>query len=303
MAAQNLMTYIFTHIRKTGGTTFHTSYLPNAFGKDELFVVSGGIDRHQRELDSLKALPATDKGRLRVIAGHSTSQLRPYYPEARFITLVREPHKRVISLYRHALYHMDGEHPVGKYIRAHGLSFLDFLEADAFHHVLGDVLPDRSTEGFSRCTSVRNAQAQQLTGLPEHEIDISDPDRLWTLVQRRFHLVGATEDYWRFVFHLHVGEAFPLLLFNDRLVRPDAHAFHPNEQELARVKELTRLDAALYDLVRAKFSERVASTWGQDALSEYERYRAALADFKVRTNGDENVVEPYASNATRQESV
>src|SRR5262245_16347297 len=86
------VTYIFTHVRKTGGTTFHTSYLPNVFGKDELFVVSGGIERHQLELDSLKTLPAAEKSRLRVIAGHSTSQLRPYYPEARFMTLVREPH-------------------------------------------------------------------------------------------------------------------------------------------------------------------------------------------------------------------
>jgi hypothetical protein len=297
------VTYIFTHIRKTGGTTFHTSYLPNAFASGECVVVSGGIERHQLELDALKALPEIEKSRLRVIAGHSTSQLRPYFPDARFITLVREPQTRVLSLYRHALYHMDGEHPVGKYLRAHGMSFLDFLESDAFHRVLGEVLPDRSTEGFSRCTSVRNAQAQQLTGLPEHEIDVGDTDRLWNLVQRRFHLVGTTEDYWRFVFHLHVGDGFPLLLFNDRLVRPEAHAFRPNGQELDRVRELTRLDSALYGLVSQKFEERVASTWGPDAIGDYQRYRAALAEFKTTTNANENIVAPFTSNAAQQASI
>jgi len=291
------VTYIFTHIRKTGGTTFHTSYLPNAFGPGECVVVSGGIERHQSELDSLKGLPPGEKARLRVIAGHSTSQLRPYFPDARFITLMREPHRRVISLYRHALYHMDGEHPVGKYIRGHGLSFLDFLEGDVFDRVLGQLLPDQSTEGFKRCTSVRNAQAQQLTGLPEREIDITDRDRLWNLVQRRFHLVGTTEDYWRFMYHLHRHDGFPLLLFNDRLVRPPAQAFHPTDSELARVMELTRLDAAVYELVKEKFAETVAATWDEGARSEYQRYRAALAEFQTNTNGNEQAVAPYASDA------
>ena len=123
-----------------------------------------------------------------------------------------------------------------------------------------------------------NAQAQQLTGLPEREIDISDRERLWRLVERRFHLVGTSDDSRRFVFHLHLFDGFPLLLFNDRLVRPDAQAFHPSERELARVRELTRLDAALYDLVKEKFEERVATTWSGTALADYPAYRAALED-------------------------
>jgi len=296
------VTYIFTHIRKTGGTTFHTSYLPNACAAGECVVVSGSIERHQQELDALKVLPADEKSRLRVIAGHSTSQLRLAFPNARFITMVREPHKRVISLYRHALYHMDGGHPVGKYLRERGMSFLDFLEDDAFDRVLGELLPDRSSEGFSRCTSVRNAQAQQLTGLPEREIDISDRERLWRLVERRFHLVGTSDDSRRFVFHLHLFDGFPLLLFNDRLVRPDAQAFHPSERELARVKELTRLDAVLYDLVKEKFEERVATTWSGTALADYPAYRAALEDFRASTNSNENIVAPYAPSAAPQPS-
>jgi len=294
------VTYIFTHIRKTGGTTFHTSYLPNAFPAGESVVVSGSFERHQQEIDALKSLPASEKSRLRVIAGHSTSQLRAAFPGARFITLVREPHKRVISLYRHALYHLDGAHPVGKYLRERGMSFLDFLEEDAFDRVMGALLPDRSTEGFARCTSVRNAQAQQLTGLPEREIDTRDRDRLWSLVERRFHLVGTSEDSRRFVFQLHLRDGFPLLLFNDRLVRPDAQAFYPNERELARVKELTRLDSALYDLVKEKFEERVATTWDEPARREYQNYRAALAEFKTSTNGNENIVARYAADAAQE---
>ena len=293
------MTYIFTHIRKTGGTTFHSSYLPNAVAAGECIVVSGSIERHQQELDALKALPADEKRRLRVIAGHSTSQLRAAFPDARFITMVREPHKRVISLYRHALYHMDGAHPVGKYLRDRGMTFLDFLEEDVFDRVLGALLPDRSTEGFSRCTSVRNAQAQQLTGLPEHEIDIGDRDRLWRLVERRFHRVGTSEDSTRFVFDLHVGDGFPLLLFNDRLVRPESQSFHPTERELARVKELTRLDAALYALVKEKFATRVATTWGDAARAQYQTYRTALDAFRTSSNGNENIVAPYAAGATQ----
>src|SRR4030095_5583054 len=120
------------------------------------------------------------------------------------------------------------------YIRERRLSFLDFVEGDVFDHVLKDLLPDRSTEGFKRCTSTQNAQAQQLTGLPAHAIDITDGARVWSLIQRRFHLVGTTEDFWRFMFHLHVAEGFPLLLFNDRLVRPDAQRFAPSPEEIGR---------------------------------------------------------------------
>ena len=291
------MTYVFTHIRKTGGTTFHTSYLPNAFAAGEYFVVNGNFDRHQQELDHLEALSPAEKSRLRIIAGHSTSQLRPSFPDARFITLVREPHERVISLYRHALYHLDGGHPVGKYIREHGLSFLDFVERDVFDVVMRDLLPDRSTEGFMRCTSTRNAQAQQLTGLPADAIDVSDRARLWSLVQRRFHLVGTSENYWRFVFHLHVAEGFPLLLFNDRLVRPDAQRFDPSPEEIGRVRQLNALDCALYSLVKEKFDERVADSWDDATLAGYQQYLAALREFKTRTSGNEHTVEPFTATA------
>jgi len=296
------MTHIFTHIRKTGGTTFHTSYLPNAFASGEYFVVNGNFDCHQQDLDYLNALAPHEKRRLRVIAGHSTSQLRPSFPDARFITLVREPHQRVISLYRHAIHHLGGNHPVGKYLRERRLSFLDFVEGDVFDLVMKDLLPDRSTEGFARCTSTQNAQAQQLTGLPAHAIDIRDRERLRSVVQRRFHLVGTTEDFWRFMFHLHVTEGFPLLLFNERLVRPDAQRFEPSVKELERVRQLNALDYALYDLVKETFEKRVADTWSDAILADYERYRAALSAFRTRTGRDEHAIERLARASTMEGS-
>ena len=100
----------------------------------------------------------------------------------------------------------------------------------------------------------------------------------------------------RFMFH--VSAARWRRLPTDRLVRGDADAFHPSDEELRRVRELNALDDALYDLVRERFDDQIARTWGADTTAEYERYRAALARFRTSTGSDINAVSQYGGEAT-----
>jgi hypothetical protein len=91
--------YIFHHVFKTGGTSFNLSYLPAAFLPEETFVLRGSREPNREDLQRALAFSNEQRSRLKMIAGHNTGELRPSYPNARFLSLARDPVARSISAY------------------------------------------------------------------------------------------------------------------------------------------------------------------------------------------------------------
>lgn len=95
-------TLCFLHVAKTGGTTLRES-LKRAYGKEERAFVyepdrlRGAISREQ-----FADLPRSSRVRLRLVAGHYPYGIhRDVGRSCRYLTVLRDPVERVVSLYYH----------------------------------------------------------------------------------------------------------------------------------------------------------------------------------------------------------
>ncbi len=174
------MTYIFDHIFKSGGTTFHSSYLPAAFPPGESIVLRGFAEENREDLERLARLPDEEKSRIQIIAGHNAGRLRPHFPHARFITLVRDPVQRAISAYLHAKYHGDAYAIAGAEIREKQIGLGEFVEQDLF------------AARYAEFVSVHDWQAKVLLGPEDAGATLTDAAGLASRIGRRFHLAGYT---------------------------------------------------------------------------------------------------------------
>ena len=95
-------TLLFMHIAKTGGTSVRRS-LANAYDKRErAFVYDPGDLRGAVSRDQFPELPAEVRARLRLVIGHFPFGLHAYIDRPfRYVTVVRDPVDRVVSLYYH----------------------------------------------------------------------------------------------------------------------------------------------------------------------------------------------------------
>src|SRR5437899_22528 len=188
------MTYIFDHIFKTGGTTFNLSYLSEAFQPEEIFIVRGFRDANRQDIERLLGLPESEKAKLKVIAGHNTGRLRAAFPDARFITMLREPVERAISGYLHARFHPDARDIIGQTLRLKLIGLAEFVEQDMFASCYADFV------------SLHNWQAHTVLGtdIASNVCEETITDRL----KSRFYVVGYTEAFELFLFYLHVTGGF-----------------------------------------------------------------------------------------------
>lgn len=93
---------IFLHVPKTAGTTLR-EIINRQFRPDLVYAVYN-TDPAFRGLDDLKQLTPEQWGGLRVVLGHLDYGVAAWAPpESRFVTILREPQDRVISLYHHQM--------------------------------------------------------------------------------------------------------------------------------------------------------------------------------------------------------
>jgi hypothetical protein len=261
--------YIFHHVFKTGGTTFNLSYLPAAFAPEEAFVLRGSGGVNSEDLQRVRTFSVEQRARLKLIAGHNTGDLRPAYPNARFLSLVRDPVTRSASAYLHCKHHEDSWELTGRKIQEDNLSLGEFVEANWFN-------------------KAHNLQTRLLLG-PEFMSNEPRSDaEITAAIRCRFHLVGYTEALELFLFYLHITEGFPLVLFNNRLVRREHATFQPTADDMNMIEKYNRLDGAFYRCARNEFDRKVGEVWTDKAEQLYGRYSEALELYRRTTHGDSN---------------
>lgn len=88
-------TIIFVHIRKTAGISLR-SLIKGRFSPEYYFK--------EKTPQHLRELPVTERKKLKFISGHAPYGLHKLLPQkCEYITLLREPTDRIISLYKHLL--------------------------------------------------------------------------------------------------------------------------------------------------------------------------------------------------------
>ena len=273
------MTYIFEHIFKTAGTTFHHSYLVGAFAPKERFIVRGTPKENAEDLRYLAELPPEKKASLKIIAGHNTGALRPHFPNTRHLSLVRDPVDRAISGYLHAKHHPDAWDVIGKRIHEERITLGRFVEADLFAEV--------TQHSY---VSLRDGQARILLGREPAQEDLRDPQRMLEAVRERFSVIGHTGEFERFLFLLHLSEGFPLVLFNNRLVRANRGEFRPSPEEIEVIRERNPTDQVLFELLSSEFRCLIEETWTSAEEEAFGRYQKALEVFRKESRGDINAI-------------
>src|SRR5512135_3015151 len=100
-------TLIFLHIPKTAGTTFR-SILPANYRAEELYNVPTNAEG-QVDFSGLDRLSDVEKRKIRVLAGHFQYGAHEHLPQkSSYITILRDPVKRIISRYYHAVREVPG---------------------------------------------------------------------------------------------------------------------------------------------------------------------------------------------------
>jgi hypothetical protein len=267
--------YIFDHIYKTAGTTFNLAYLPGAFEPEKIFVLRGFRDDNLADIKKLRTLSGEDLRPLQVIAGHNAGQLRGTFPQAKFLSLVRNPTARAVSGYVHALLHDDAFQIIGRELKEQNIGLSQFIEEDLF------------AQRYADFVSLHDGQAKVLLGAEDLSNEFRSDEEITAAIRSRFHLVGYTEAFEMFLFMLHVTEDFPLALFSNRLVRTERPQWPVTAADLATIERYSRLDQQVYNCVRKEFDRRVSAIWTASLARQYEEHRTALQKFQEdagRTN-------------------
>lgn len=241
---------VFDHIPKTAGTTFRRSYLTAALPSSERWILGGG-ETNARDRERFLALPARQRDRIRVVAGHGADSMRGELPGARFITVVRDPVERVISSYLHARFHEGGE-TLWPDVREQGASLAQFDQR---------YIPS-------------NYQSRILLG---DDYESLAADQIRRRLAERYALVGYTEAFDEFVFLLHETEGLPLATYGNRLVRAERESYLPPAADVDAVRQAHAIDALLHQIVKDEFQSRI------DALpaDSHERLQQFLASLRA----------------------
>lgn len=269
-----MTTFIFVHIPKTAGTTFHSSYLPFAYPEKERFVIRGTWPRNKEDKEKLIKMPDEEKRRIKIIAGHNTFGLAEHFPGAKYITLFRDPVQLVLSFFIHALNH-DPEHEIAKYIKKNNVTLEQFVEQD---------LPAKFYEGMN--FTVQNAHFRALGG-DQHSSERMTPEDYDNILDQ-VDVLGLTEEFDQFLFCMYVRFGFPLIVFNNRLVQAERKEYQLSDREIECITRHNCIDMKLVEHARKRYNEEIKSVLKDHIVDLWNEYRILLNHFQKSTEGDIN---------------
>jgi hypothetical protein len=256
--ATGMERYIFLHIPKTGGQTFH-NIIDREYRGQYAFDTQIGVLTADKVLameQSLHDLTLQELSQYRLLKGHMRFGLHEGLPlKYRYLTLMRHPIERAISHY----YYIKSipHHPFNAVIQKENLSLESFLQW--------------------RSPMVSNGQTRLIAGvdldLPEEECNRQTLERAKRNIENHFVLVGLTDRF---------DEA---LLLMQRLIGWRTHYYVRKNVTVQRVrrKDLSpsalrhaeaanELDGELYEFARERF-EATVQQMGSSFTRDLDRFR------------------------------
>jgi hypothetical protein len=247
---------LFLHIPKTAGSTLsqvlYRTLHADELGKSEgdayhegLYYITEGFHKHDAPSIPRNIVRALGRGDIRGVLGHfSFGVHRHTRPGARYLTIVREPVGRVVSLWRHL---------------QPGVSLTEF-----------------ASEGLS-LLEVDNDQARRIAGVdpPFGHCDESLLEIAKRNIEEWFLWTGLTERFDLSLLALsrlmgwdEAPEYLPKLINRSRGSRP-------SRSEIERVRELNWVDQRLYEFVEQRLLGQ-AQKLMRDADADLATYQARL---------------------------
>lgn len=208
-------TILFLHIPKSAGTTLTTCLTENYYNKEDAVVdaspnerlrkfYEGGIFYYPEGFYKSPAenvpdysIPFLSQPGLQVVTGHFSYGVHKHIQsESGYITMLRDPVERVISLY----YHLLATNMISEQISLD--KFLDGVPIDGWLEDLADwypVKPLYDENEIRRCSMciVDNDQTRRISGMepPFGECDEAMFEQACRNITERFIMVGLTERF------------------------------------------------------------------------------------------------------------
>lgn len=236
------VTQIFLHLPKTGGRTLETVFR-RQFRSERVYGVYApspdeAVDRYER-------LDDDEKRRYRAIAGHVAVTMHEMVPgPCVYVTLLRDPVKRVISSYYYA--RRNTGHPEHRTIVENDMSLPEVVRSG--------IIP-----------MFDNGQARVL-GDWWGEYGTCPPEAAdWAMenIDRHVAVAGLTERYDEslLLMGLELGWSWTKMPYVRHNVAPSRpHAEDLPEETVELIREFNRVDLELYRRVEERFERRIEAT-------------------------------------------
>lgn len=248
---------IFMHVPKCGGMSFFSS-LTETFGTNIVDL----YDESPRSIGRFR-LKMQDESKM-VYSGHFSFGLHEWVGrDASYISFVREPISRMISLYYYCIPTFKGKFNPKKGIPVEkmrqNLSYPDFF-LDFDQCIAGDYSP----EAFfaSKSAELDNGMVRRFSGkgMSPDRCTEADLEMAKKVIEKAFSFVGLTERFSESL--ARISELFGLNLLREKKVNTGSKArenvgmveFSP--ELLSKIKDMNRFDILLYDWVSKKFDEK-----------------------------------------------
>ena len=262
---------LFLHLPKTGGTTLadciydqckasEDSRLEDGYLVNGVYYYPGGFHREGDAAVPAKAIQALARLDIRAVVGHFSFGIHAYVRTPwTYVTLLRHPVDRVISLYHH--------------IRKE--------EDSRFHEIVRGMTIEDFTMRLS-CREADNDQTRRISG-DDPEFGACSSSTLAKAkdnLRRYFSVVGVTEHFDETLLLIKcalgwVEECYYL----PNLVNKDRPASGSLPQKsIDAILERNQLDAALYEFAKELLYERI-SDQGPDFGREIQQFKASNAEY------------------------
>ena len=244
---------VFVHLQKTAGATlrslFFSQYRPESLLK---------LEGERRTSDALLAAywaSAEEQRRVQAVVGHFAGRDWDFGPEARYVTVLRDPVERVVSMYYHLQKH-GSEH--GK-----GLSLSEFVTED-------------DTRG-----TVHNFQTRvlgQVGGISPPHLTPATLALAKRNLEQRFVVVGLTERFDESVLLMRRALSWSRMPFYEATNVGDRPALADLPEGLvAAIEERNTLDTELHTWAAARLDKAVEAAGAA--------FRAEVTYFRLLNSG------------------
>ena len=258
---------IFLHIPKTAGTTLR-SIIEDNFPADQSYFLYIGNALHPG-MEQFSALTEEDKRKIKIFSGHFHFGFHRHLPQpCKYITVLREPVDRTVSLYHHLLQEENARHDksvaeIQERIRREKLSLEGFV-----------------TSGITLDTD--NAQTRILSGESPRFGQCSHEtlEKAKRNLREDIAVAGLTERFDESVMLIHKVLGWPVPLYVKKNVsgrRSKKEAASPKTLEV--IRRFNTLDTELYNYAQGLLDEQIERL-GPSFQRELEEFKIANRYFQ-----------------------